>query len=87
MRWSQFYLFTTREVPADADVISQKLMIRAGMIKKTAAGIYSYLPFGWRSLQKLMAIVRRELDRAGRVHLAADDRHQLLQAPPAEREV
>jgi prolyl-tRNA synthetase len=69
MRWSQFYLFTTREVPADADVISQKLMVRAGMIKKTAAGIYSYLPFGWRSLQKLMEIVRRELVRAGAVEL------------------
>jgi prolyl-tRNA synthetase len=69
MRWSQFYLFTTREVPADADVISQKLMIRAGMIKKTAAGIYSYLPFGWRSLQKLQEIVRRELGKAGCVEL------------------
>ena len=69
MRWSQFYLFTTREVPADAEVVSHKLMVRAGMIKKTAAGIYSYLPFGWRSLQKLMAIVRRELDAAGFVEL------------------
>jgi prolyl-tRNA synthetase len=69
MRWSQFYLFTTREVPNDAEVVSHKLMIRAGMIKKAAAGIYSYLPFGWRSLQKLQAIVRRELDRAGAVEL------------------
>src|SRR5688500_20407647 len=69
MRWSRFYLFTTREVPADAEVVSHKLMIRAGMVKKTAAGIYSYLPFGWRSLQKLMAIMRRELDAAGAVEL------------------
>ena len=69
MRWSQFYLFTTREVPADAEVVSHKLMVRAGMVKKTAAGIYSYLPFGWRSLQKLMTIVRRELDAAGAVEL------------------
>jgi len=69
MRWSQFYLFTTREVPADAEVISHKLMVRSGMIKKAAAGIYSYLPFGWRSLQKLMEIVRRELGRAGAVEL------------------
>ena len=69
MRWSQFYLFTTREVPADAEVVSQKLMVRAGMIKKTAAGIYSYLPFGWRSLQKLMEIVRRELGKGGSVEL------------------
>src|ERR1044072_3502960 len=64
MRWSQFYLFTTREVPAAAAVISHKLMVRTGMIKKTAAGIYSYLPFGWRSLQKLQEIVRRELEKA-----------------------
>jgi len=63
MRWSRYYLFTTREVPSDAEVVSHRLMIRAGMIKKQAAGIYSYLPFGWRSLAKLTAIVRRELDR------------------------
>ncbi|HEV8630769.1 MAG TPA: proline--tRNA ligase, partial [Thermoanaerobaculia bacterium] len=69
MRWSQFYLFTTREVPADAEVVSHKLMVRAGMIKKAAAGIYSYLPFGWRSLQKLQDIVRRELGKAGAVEL------------------
>jgi len=65
MRWSQYYLFTTREVPNDAEVISHQLMVRTGMIKKVAAGIYSYLPFGWRSLTKLMAIVRREMDAAG----------------------
>jgi prolyl-tRNA synthetase len=65
VRWSQAYLQTTREVPADAEVVSHQLMVRAGMIKKVAAGIYSYLPSGWRSLQKLMVIVRRELDAAG----------------------
>ena len=69
MRWSRYYLFTTREVPADAEVVSHRLMIRAGMIRKEAAGIYSYLPFGWRSLQKLSAIVRREMDAAGAVEL------------------
>ncbi|HEX7185664.1 MAG TPA: proline--tRNA ligase [Thermoanaerobaculia bacterium] len=78
MRWSQYYLFTTREVPNDAEVISHQLMVRAGMIKKVAAGIYSYLPFGWRSLSKLMAIVRRELDAAGSVEL------QLPAIQPAE---
>jgi prolyl-tRNA synthetase len=62
MRWSRYYLYTTREVPNDAEVISHQLMVRAGLIKKVAAGIYTYLPFGWRSLAKLMAIVRRELD-------------------------
>ena len=59
MRWTQYYLFTTREVPNDAEVISHQLMVRAGMIKKVAAGIYDYLPLGWRSLSKLMNIVRR----------------------------
>jgi prolyl-tRNA synthetase len=70
VRWSRNYLFTTREVPNDAEVISHQLMVRAGMIKKVAAGIYSYLPFGWRSLMKLMAIVRREMNAAGAVELS-----------------
>ncbi len=69
MRWSQFYLFTTREVPADAEVVSHQLMARAGMIRKVAAGIYSYLPLGWRSMAKMMDIVRREMDVAGAVEL------------------
>lgn len=70
MRWSQYFLYTTREVPNDAEVISHQLMIRSGMIKKLAAGIYSYLPLGWRSLQKLSAIVRRELDLKGACELS-----------------
>ncbi|HEV8578484.1 MAG TPA: proline--tRNA ligase, partial [Thermoanaerobaculia bacterium] len=70
MRWSRFYLYTTREVPNDAEVISHQLMVRTGMIKKVAAGIYTYLPFGWRSLSKLMAIVRREMNAAGAVELS-----------------
>src|SRR5262245_34948993 len=65
VRWSKYHLYTTREVPADAEVISHQLMLRTGMIKKVAAGIYTYMPFGWRSLQKLMTIVRRELDASG----------------------
>jgi prolyl-tRNA synthetase len=69
MRWSQFYLFTTREVPNDAEVVSHQLMVRAGMIRKAAAGIYTYLPLGWRSLRKMMDIVRREMDAAGAVEL------------------
>jgi prolyl-tRNA synthetase len=70
IRWSQYYLHTTREVPADAEVVSHQLMVRAGMIRKVAAGIYTYLPAGWRSLGKLMAIVRREMNAAGAVELA-----------------
>jgi len=69
MRWSQYYLFTTREVPSDAEVVSHQLMVRAGMIKKVAAGIYTYLPFGWRSVRKLEEIVRRELAVAGSIEL------------------
>jgi prolyl-tRNA synthetase len=69
MRWSRYYLFTTREVPADAEVISHRLMIRAGMLKKLAAGIYTYLPFALRSLTKLQEIVRRELAKADCVEL------------------
>jgi prolyl-tRNA synthetase len=65
MRWSRYFINTLREVPADADVISQKLMMRAAMIRKVAAGIYTYLPLGLRSVQKLEAIVREEMNRAG----------------------
>src|SRR5918999_786995 len=70
MRWSRYYLYTTREVPNDAEVVSHQLMVRAGMIKKLAAGIYTYQPFGWRSFWKLMAIVRREMDAAGAIELS-----------------
>ena len=69
MRWSNFYLFTSREVPADAEVISHQLMARSGMLRKLAAGIYVYQPLAWRSLQKLMAIVRRELNHKGACEL------------------
>ena len=69
MRWSRYFINTLREVPSDADVISQKLMMRAGMIRKVAAGIYTYLPLGLRSIQKLENIVRQEMTRAGSTEL------------------
>ncbi|MEM9557554.1 MAG: proline--tRNA ligase [Acidobacteriota bacterium] len=69
MRWSQYYLFTTREVPSDAEVVSHRLMVRTGMLKKQAAGVYSILPYGLRAMRKLEAIVRRELDVAGAIEL------------------
>ncbi len=69
MRWSNYYLYTTREVPRDAEVISHQLMTRAGMLKKLAAGIYTITPFGWRSLRKMQDIVRRELDKTGAMEL------------------
>jgi prolyl-tRNA synthetase len=75
MRWSQSFIVTLREVPSDADVISQKLMMRAGMIRKVAAGIYTYLPLGLRAMQKLEAIIREEMNRAGAVELLGPTIH------------
>jgi len=69
MRWSNYFIVTLREVPADADVVSQKLMMRAGMLRKVAAGIYTYLPLGLRSIQKLERIVREEMNAAGAIEL------------------
>ncbi|HUP66152.1 MAG TPA: proline--tRNA ligase [Thermoanaerobaculia bacterium] len=69
MRWTEQFIQTIREVPADADVISQKMMMRAGMIRKVAAGIYTYLPLGLRSIRKLEAIVREEMNQAGAIEL------------------
>ena len=69
MRWSRYFINTLREVPSDADVVSQRLMMRAGMIRKVAAGIYTYLPLGLRSIQKLENIVRQEMERAGSTEL------------------
>jgi len=65
MRYSQYMLPTLKEDPAEAEVISHKLMYRAGMIRKLAAGIYSYLPLGLRVIQKVERIVREEMNRAG----------------------
>ena len=65
MRWSDFYIPTLRETPAEAEVVSHRLMLKAGMIRKLAAGIYSHLPLGYRSIRKLEGIVREEMNRAG----------------------
>jgi len=65
MRYSQFLIPTVKEVPGDAEVVSHILMIRAGVFRKVAAGTYTYLPLGQRSLLKIIAIVREEMNRAG----------------------
>ncbi len=65
MRFTQYYVPTLKETPAEAEVISHKLLLRAGMIRKLTSGIYTYLPMGLRSLNKVAAIVREEMDRAG----------------------
>ncbi len=65
MRYSEMLIPTLRQEPADAQVVSHKLMVRAGYIRKVAAGIYNYLPLGWRVLRKVEQIVREEMNRAG----------------------
>ena len=69
MKASQFFISTLKEAPADAEVVSHKLMMRAGMIKKLGAGIYTYMPMGLRVIRKVEAIVREEMNRAGAVEL------------------
>jgi prolyl-tRNA synthetase len=69
MRASQFFISTLKESPSDAEVISHKLMMRTGMIKKLAAGIYSYMPMGLRVIRKIEAIIREEMNRAGAIEL------------------
>ena len=65
MRASKLFAPTLREVPAEAEVVSHQLMLRAGMLRKAAGGIYNYLPLTWRVLKKIEAIVREEMDEAG----------------------
>lgn len=69
MRAKDFFISTQKEAPADAEIVSQKLMLRAGMIRKVAAGIYNMMPMGLRSLRKIEKITREELDRAGAIEL------------------
>ena len=69
MRLSRFPLSTLKETPADAEIVSHQLMMRAGMLRKQAAGIYSWLPLGLRVLRKVEAIVREEMERAGALEL------------------
>jgi len=70
MRVSQFFLSTLREAPADAEIVSHKLMLRAGIIRRLAGGIYTWMPLGLRIVRKVEAIVREEMNRAGAVELA-----------------
>ena len=65
-RWSKLFVPTLREAPADAEVASHKFLLRAGYIRQLGAGIYNYLFLGQRSLNKIIAIVREEMDKSGR---------------------
>ncbi|MGN6705876.1 MAG: proline--tRNA ligase [Rhodanobacter sp.] len=69
MRLSQFHLATVKEVPADAEIASHRLMLRAGMIRRLASGLYTWSPLGLRVLRKVERIVREEMDRAGAIEL------------------
>ena len=64
-RYSQLLIPTVKETPADAQVTSHRLMVRSGVVRKVAAGIYNYLPLGVRVLNKVSRIIREEMDRAG----------------------
>src|SRR5688500_3724984 len=69
MRWSQYPVNTTKETPADAEVVSHQLMLRAGLIRKLAAGLYTWMPLGLRAMRKVENIVREEMNRAGALEL------------------
>ena len=62
MRWSQFFIPTLREDPADAEVVSHRLLLRAGYIRQLGAGVYSFLPLGWRVAQRAMKVIREEMN-------------------------
>jgi prolyl-tRNA synthetase len=78
MRATRFFLATLKEAPADAEIVSHKLMLRAGLIKRLAGGIYTWMPLGLRVLRKVEAIVREEMNRAGAIEL------QMPAVQPAE---
>jgi prolyl-tRNA synthetase len=69
MRLSRYFLPVTKEPPSDAQIVSHKLMLRAGLIRQTAAGIYAWLPLGLRVLRRIEQVVREEQDRAGAIEL------------------
>ena len=69
MRASRFFIATLKEAPSDAEIVSHKLMMRAGMIKRLGSGIYTYMPMGLRVIRKVEAIVREEMNRAGAIEL------------------
>src|ERR1035437_1018613 len=65
MRWTQTLIPTLKETPAEAEIVSHKLLLRAGLIRKLTGGLYTFLPLGLRALRKVEQIVREEMNRAG----------------------
>src|ERR1700704_5104040 len=70
MKTSKFFIATQKEVPAEAEIVSHRLMLRASLIRRLSAGIYTWLPLGYRIVRKVEAIVREEMNRAGAVELS-----------------
>lgn len=77
MRWSKTFIPTLREVPAEAETVSHQLMLRAGLMRKLASGLYTYLPLGWRFIRKVEQIIREEMDRAGGLEVMMPMMHPL----------
>src|ERR1700722_9780451 len=69
MKWTQTLIPTLREAPADAEIVSHKLLLRAGLIRKLAGGVYTFLPLGLRALRKVEKIIREEMNRAGAIEV------------------
>ena len=69
MKWTQTLIPTLREAPADAEIASHKLLLRAGLIRKLAGGVYTFLPLGLRALRKVENIIREEMNRAGAIEV------------------
>jgi len=69
MRWTQTFIPTLKETPADAEILSHKLLLRAGLLRKVTGGVYTFLPLGLRALKKVEQIVREEMDRAGAIEV------------------
>src|SRR5881296_38160 len=65
MRWTQTLIPTLKETPAEAEIISHKLLLRAGLVRKLTGGLYTFLPLGLRALRKVEQIIREEMNRAG----------------------
>src|SRR3954463_7466048 len=90
--WSQFFIPTLKESPADAEIASHKLLVRAGLVRKLTGGLYTYLPLGLRVLRKISQLCREEMDNAGAIELQMPHLHPVenwIEGPrwPAAREI
>jgi prolyl-tRNA synthetase len=75
MRWSETFIPTLKETPAEAEIISHQLLLRAGLVRKLSGGLYTFLPLGLRALKKIENIIREEMDRAGAIEILMPTLH------------